>query len=195
MKTRVALLLLFFVTSVASAQERDVVVTGGWLFASTSNDRVRNPGILIRAGKILRVGGDLSIAAADAERVQVADTETVVPGLLRSPRALRDGSVRRRSKGRDGRVPAAVPRERRHVHLPGGRDGPERDARPAHPHRERRESRSAPHELRTVLRHRAPELESRDHPRADLRRDRSLGGDGHQGHSRRRASRPTSSRR
>ncbi len=43
---------------------------------------VRNPGILIRAGKILRVGGDLSIAAADAERVQVADTETVIPGLF-----------------------------------------------------------------------------------------------------------------
>ena len=66
----------------ASAQERDVVVTGGWLFTSTGNDRVRNPGILIRAGKFLRIGGDLSIAAADAERVQVADTETVIPGLF-----------------------------------------------------------------------------------------------------------------
>ena len=51
---RAALLLLFLVTSLASAQERDVVVTGGWLFASTGNARVRNPGILIRAGKILR---------------------------------------------------------------------------------------------------------------------------------------------
>jgi imidazolonepropionase-like amidohydrolase len=66
----------------ASAQARDVVVTGGWLFTSTGNARVRNPGILIRAGKFLRVGGDLSIAAADAERVQVADTETVIPGLF-----------------------------------------------------------------------------------------------------------------
>jgi len=66
----------------ASAQERDLVVTGGWLFSSTANDRVRNPGILIRAGKFLRIGGDLSIAAADAERVQVADTETVIPGLF-----------------------------------------------------------------------------------------------------------------
>jgi len=79
---RVALLLSMLVTSLASAQERDVVVTGGWLFASTGNARVRNPGILIRAGKILRVGGDLSIAAADAERVEVADTETVVPGFF-----------------------------------------------------------------------------------------------------------------
>src|SRR5690349_6320127 len=79
---RVTLLLLCLVTGLESAQERDVVVTGGWLFASTSNARVRNPGILIRAGKILRVGGDLSMAAADAERVQVADTETVVPGFF-----------------------------------------------------------------------------------------------------------------
>ncbi|HXT03191.1 MAG TPA: amidohydrolase family protein, partial [Casimicrobiaceae bacterium] len=65
-----------------AAQEHDVVVTGGWLFASTGNARVRNPGILIRAGKFLRVGGDLSIAAPDAERVQLADTETVIPGLF-----------------------------------------------------------------------------------------------------------------
>lgn len=64
------------------AQERDVVVSGGWLFTSTGNDRIRNPGILIRAGKILRVGGDLSVAAFDAERIQVADTETVIPGLF-----------------------------------------------------------------------------------------------------------------
>jgi imidazolonepropionase-like amidohydrolase len=79
---RVAALLLAFLPSLASAQERDVVVTGGWLFTATANDRVRNPGILIRAGKFLRVGGDLSVAAPDAERVEVADTETVIPGLF-----------------------------------------------------------------------------------------------------------------
>ncbi len=59
-----------------------MLVTGGWMFPSTGNQRVRNPGILIRAGKLLRVGGDLSIAAADAEHVQLADTETVIPGLF-----------------------------------------------------------------------------------------------------------------
>lgn len=79
---RVLLLALCFVARLAPAQERDVVVTGGWLFTSTGNERVRNPGILIRAGKFLRIGGDLSIAAANAERVQVADTETVIPGLF-----------------------------------------------------------------------------------------------------------------
>jgi imidazolonepropionase-like amidohydrolase len=79
---RIALLLLAILARIAPAQERDVVVTGGWIFTSTANDRVRNPGILIRAGKILRLGGDPSIAAADAQRVVVADTETVIPGLF-----------------------------------------------------------------------------------------------------------------
>jgi imidazolonepropionase-like amidohydrolase len=79
---RTALLLLGLAAPIARAQERDVVVTGGWLFSATSNDRIRNPGILIRGGKFLRVGGDLSIAAANAERLAVADTETIIPGLI-----------------------------------------------------------------------------------------------------------------
>jgi imidazolonepropionase-like amidohydrolase len=79
---RAALVLLVVLAGLARAQERDVVITGGWLFASTGSDRVHNPGILIRAGKLLRVGGDLTIAAADADRVQLADTETVIPGLF-----------------------------------------------------------------------------------------------------------------
>ena len=65
-----------------SAPSGDIVVTGGWMFSSTGNQRVRNPGILIRAGKLLRVGGDISIAASDAQRIQLADTETVIPGLF-----------------------------------------------------------------------------------------------------------------
>jgi imidazolonepropionase-like amidohydrolase len=78
---RLALVLLSLLTAVASAQERDVVVTGGWLFTSTSDERIRNPGLLIRGGKFLRVGGEVS-AAANAERVEVADSETVMPGLF-----------------------------------------------------------------------------------------------------------------
>jgi len=52
------------------------------MFSSVGNDRVRNPGLLVRAGKILRVGGDISVASADAERIQLADSETVIPGLF-----------------------------------------------------------------------------------------------------------------
>jgi len=79
---RIATLIVSLLAGALPAQERDIVVTGGWLFTSTGNDRVRNPGVLIRAGKFLRVGGDLSIAAADAERIALADTETVIPGLF-----------------------------------------------------------------------------------------------------------------
>lgn len=79
---RVALVLVCLVARLALAQEHDVVATGGWVFTATSNDRIHNPGILIRAGKLLRVGGDLSVAAANAERIQLADSETVIPGLF-----------------------------------------------------------------------------------------------------------------
>jgi imidazolonepropionase-like amidohydrolase len=79
---RIALLLVSLLATALSAQERDVVVTGGWLFTATGDDRIRNPGIVIRGGKLLRVGGDVSIAAPNAERVVVADSETVMPGMF-----------------------------------------------------------------------------------------------------------------
>lgn len=66
----------------APADTLDVLVTGGWLFAATGDHRVHNPGILIRAGKLLRVGGDLSIASPNAVRLVLADSETVIPGLF-----------------------------------------------------------------------------------------------------------------
>jgi imidazolonepropionase-like amidohydrolase len=76
------LLLAVLAPHFAAAQERDVVVTGGWMFAATGNERVRNPGLLLRAGKILRVGGDLPVAGEDAQTVRLADDETVIPGLI-----------------------------------------------------------------------------------------------------------------
>jgi imidazolonepropionase-like amidohydrolase len=66
----------------ATAASPDVVLLGGWLFTSTAHARVRNPGILIRAGKFLRVGGDLSIVRAGADTIRVADDETIIPGLF-----------------------------------------------------------------------------------------------------------------
>lgn len=81
-------LLFALVSGVARAQSSanapapDVVITGGWLFTSTASNRIRNPGLLIRAGKILSVGGDLAIAASDAQRIALSDTETVIPGLF-----------------------------------------------------------------------------------------------------------------
>ena len=58
---RAALLFVVGLASSVFAQrpaptpEKDVVITGGWMFSSVGNDRVRNPGLLVRAGKILRV--------------------------------------------------------------------------------------------------------------------------------------------
>ncbi|HEX6964258.1 MAG TPA: amidohydrolase family protein [Gemmatimonadaceae bacterium] len=80
--TLLVVLLVIAAARPAHAQERDVVLTGGWMFTSTGATRVRNPGILIRAGKLLRIGGDLSIASPDAEHIVVADTETIIPGLF-----------------------------------------------------------------------------------------------------------------
>ena len=82
MTLRIATLLLSLLAAALPGQERDVVITGGWLFTSTGAERIRNPGIVIRAGKFLRVGGDLAVAAPNAERIAIADTETVIPGLF-----------------------------------------------------------------------------------------------------------------
>jgi imidazolonepropionase-like amidohydrolase len=82
---RFALLLAFALVALpraSRAQERDLVISGGWLFAATGNDRIRNPGIVVRGGKLLRVGGDLSIASADAQQIRLADDETIIPGLF-----------------------------------------------------------------------------------------------------------------
>jgi len=63
-------------------QTHDLVVLGGWLFTSTDTVRVRNPGILIRAGKFQRVGGDLSEVKPGADTVRLTDDETITPGLF-----------------------------------------------------------------------------------------------------------------
>jgi imidazolonepropionase-like amidohydrolase len=75
-------LILVAAPSPAAAQERDLVIQGGWLFAATGDQRVTNPGILVRGGKLLRVGGDLSVAAADAQRIQLTGDETIIPGMF-----------------------------------------------------------------------------------------------------------------
>ena len=82
MTPRIATLLLSLAATALPAQERDIVITGGWLFTSTGTERIRNPGIVIRGAKFLRVGGDMSIAMPNAERLALADSETVIPGMF-----------------------------------------------------------------------------------------------------------------
>jgi imidazolonepropionase-like amidohydrolase len=76
------LVLLALLPRPVAAQEPDLVLTGGWVFTSTGDSRTRNPGILVRAGKLLRVGGDLSIAGPNARTIRLADDETILPGLF-----------------------------------------------------------------------------------------------------------------
>lgn len=57
------------------------VIRGGWLFDGTGDARVRNPGIVIQAGKILAVGeaggdGDIS------QVITVGDAQTILPGFI-----------------------------------------------------------------------------------------------------------------
>lgn len=67
----------------ATAQENGaVVVRGGWLFDGVRDQRVRNPGIVIRGGVIIRIGSLPAADTAGAQVVEVAEGETILPGLI-----------------------------------------------------------------------------------------------------------------
>jgi imidazolonepropionase-like amidohydrolase len=61
----------------------DVVFRGGWLFDAVRDDVVRNTGILVRSGKLLEVGVDLTGRDLSAGRiVDLGDDEYILPGLF-----------------------------------------------------------------------------------------------------------------
>lgn len=67
----------------ALAETGTVVVRGGWLFTATSDSVVRNRGILVRGGRLLRVNADLAAEdTAGARVLQLADDEYVIPGIV-----------------------------------------------------------------------------------------------------------------
>ena len=67
----------------AAAPAGTVVVRGGWIFTATSDTVVRNRGILVRNGRLLRVNADLAAHdTAGARVLQLADDEYVLPGLV-----------------------------------------------------------------------------------------------------------------
>lgn len=64
------------------ADESDtVVLRGGWLFDAVDTERVRNPGVVVRAGKIMAIG-EPSIDTTGARSVQLDDDHTILPGLV-----------------------------------------------------------------------------------------------------------------
>ena len=67
-----------------SALRRDpVVIRGGWLFTATSDNVVRNQGILIVAGRLLAVNRPITDDEARGARiVQLRDDQYVLPGFF-----------------------------------------------------------------------------------------------------------------
>ncbi len=67
----------------AQAPPREVVIVGGWLFDGIGDTRVRNSGIVIRDGKFIEVGADLSGRQFPAARViELDDGATILPGMI-----------------------------------------------------------------------------------------------------------------
>src|SRR5690349_6726577 len=60
-----------------------VVIRGGWLFTGTSDNVVRNQGILVVAGRLLAVNRPITAEEAQGARVvQLRDDQYVLPGIF-----------------------------------------------------------------------------------------------------------------
>ena len=82
------MMLIVFVTQLVMAQrtegqEGSLVIRGGWLFDSVSDQRRPNTGIVIRGGKITAVDADVEQQILRTSNViDLADNDTVLPGLI-----------------------------------------------------------------------------------------------------------------
>jgi len=64
-------------------QEASLVIRGGWLFDSVSDERRPNTGIVIRDGKIVAVDADVGQQVlSTANVIDLVDTDTVLPGMI-----------------------------------------------------------------------------------------------------------------
>src|SRR5262245_34351660 len=79
-----SMLAVLALPALAVAQTRssppDLLLRGGQLFDGVRDVAVANPGILVRAGKILQIGG--TIEAPSAQVIQLANDEFVLPGFF-----------------------------------------------------------------------------------------------------------------
>jgi len=82
-RTGIALVPLFMAGTVLSyAQAPDILIRGGWLFDGTGDTVVHNPGILIRAGKIIEVGDTRDEVAGEPIVLELNDGQTISPGMF-----------------------------------------------------------------------------------------------------------------
>jgi len=71
------------VARIAALRRDPVVIRGGWLFTATSDNVVRNQGILIVAGRLLGVNRPITDEEARGARViQLRDDQYVLPGFF-----------------------------------------------------------------------------------------------------------------
>jgi imidazolonepropionase-like amidohydrolase len=67
----------------SEGQEGQLVIRGGWLFDSVSDERRPNTGIVIQDGKIVEVDADAQQQVLSAENViDLAETDTILPGMI-----------------------------------------------------------------------------------------------------------------
>ena len=64
-------------------QEGQLVIRGGWLFDSVSDERRLNTGIVIQDGKIVEVDAEVQQQVLSTVNViELGDTETILPGMI-----------------------------------------------------------------------------------------------------------------
>ena len=74
---------LSLITAGNAVAQTPVVIRGGWIFTATSDQVVRNRGILVRGGIFQVVNGAVAPAdAAGARVITLSDSEYVLPGLF-----------------------------------------------------------------------------------------------------------------
>ncbi|MDQ2668169.1 MAG: amidohydrolase family protein [Gemmatimonadota bacterium] len=67
----------------ATTGQQPLVIRGGWLFTATSDDVVRNQGVLIVSGRLVAVNRTITAnEAAGAHVVDLTDDEYVLPGIF-----------------------------------------------------------------------------------------------------------------
>jgi imidazolonepropionase-like amidohydrolase len=84
-KTLVLLLLApqLVLAQWAEGQEGQLVIRGGWLFDSVSDERRPNTGIVIQDGKIVEVDADVQQQVlSTANVIDLAETDTILPGMI-----------------------------------------------------------------------------------------------------------------
>jgi len=63
----------------ASAREPQIAIVGGHLFDSLAGERVRNPGVLVRSGKIVAVG---HVPGEGERTIELTGEQTLLPGFI-----------------------------------------------------------------------------------------------------------------